>query len=371
MSQTVIGTGSPQAVKKFSALLAVDSARESYWQSRFMSAGPEAETPVQLLTDLEREQGEEITYDLSMQLRHEGVEGDNIADGKEEDLKFYTDSVKIDQLRVPMGTGGRMTKKRTKIDLMKSALARGKDWWSRRFDELFFTYAAGARGVNSDYGLPMNFTGRTNNPLVAPDAAHIVYGGLSTAQNTMVATDKMTAQLVRKAEARAQVLGGGITGIPGIAPCNIDGEKHYVMVMHTWQSYDMQQDTGAAGWIEINKSLTTAIGKSSPLFKGGLGMINNVILHSHKAVPMFNNYGSGANVSAARALMLGRQALICAFGDSGSKMRFDTVVETKDGGNRQIVFQGATFGVKKSAFVIDGVSRDFGLFSVDTAAAAS
>lgn len=57
-------------------------------------------------------------------------------EGNEEDLKFYTDSLYIDQARGGVNTGGRMTRKRTIHDLRKVARARQSEWWARVFDQL-------------------------------------------------------------------------------------------------------------------------------------------------------------------------------------------------------------------------------------------
>ena len=68
MGQTIIGVGDDKAVKKYSAFLAVDTPRKSYWSRKFMGDGENASMPLQRLTDLESDAGDLITFDLSMQL---------------------------------------------------------------------------------------------------------------------------------------------------------------------------------------------------------------------------------------------------------------------------------------------------------------
>jgi hypothetical protein len=135
----------------FSVFLAVDVGRKSYFSKKFMGKGEEAQTPIQMLPHLENDAGEKISYDLVMQLKMQPIEGDNTLEGKEEDLKFYTDSLYIDQMRGGVNTGGRMTRKRTIHDLRKVARVRQSEWWARIFDELIFMYLSGARGINPDY----------------------------------------------------------------------------------------------------------------------------------------------------------------------------------------------------------------------------
>ncbi len=367
MAQTIVGVNDAKAVRKFGGFLAVDVGRSSYFNKKFMGVGIEAQTPIQTLLNLENDAGDTITYDLVMQLKMQPVEGDNILRGKEEDLKFYTDSISIDQMRGGVNTGGRMSRKRTLHDLRKIARSRQTDWWARIFDELFFMYLSGRRGVNADYTFSTDYSGFAGNAFVAPDSMHLMYGGSATSKNTLTASDKFTLSLIDREVARASTMGGGTSGIPAIEPCMIEGEEHYVQVLHPWQEYDVRTNTSTGQWIDIQKAATTAEGRANPLFKGNLGMYNNVVLHKHKAVILSNDYGAGSNVMSARSLFMGRQAAVVSFGSAGSGVRYGWHEEREDRGNQVVITTGSIFGIKKTAFTIDGVSRDFGLMVADTA----
>jgi N4-gp56 family major capsid protein len=369
MAKTIVGVGDPKAVKKYSAFLAVDVGRESYFNRKFMGVGEEAQTPLQTLPHLENDAGDNVSYDLVMQLKMKPVQGDANLRGKEEDLKFYTDNLYIDQLRGGVNTGGKMTRKRTVHDLRKIARVRQSEWWSRLFDETIFMYLSGARGVNGDFIEDTDFTGYAGNAFVAPDNMHLLHGGNASSKATLDSTDTMSLALVDRLISRAKTMGGGTTGIPKIQPIKIDGEEHFCLVMHPWQEYSLRTETGAQGWLEIQKAAASAEGRSNPIFKGGLGMHNNVILHEHNSTILFNDYGAGANVNAARALFMGRQAGVVAFGSPGTGLRFDWNEELEDRGNQVVITTSSIFGVKKSAFSIDGTSRDFGVISADTAVA--
>lgn len=365
MAKTIVGLNDPKAVKKFRSQLAVDVARTSYFNKKFMGEGPDASAPIQVLRDLESDAGETISYDLSLQLKMQPVEGDDVLEGQEEDLKFYTDSIYIDQMRQGVNAGGRMARKRTLHDLRMIAKKRQADWWSRVFDELLFMYLSGARGVNTDYTFPTTYTGFGNNAMAAPDANHILYAGAATSKATVAATDKMTLATVDRLSAKSTMMGGGTEGIPSIQPIVIDGEEHFVLVMSPWQKYDLKRDAGTGGWLDVQKAAAAADGAKSPIFKGGLGMYNNVVLHEAKPIIRFTDYGAGSNIAAARALFLGNQAAVVAFGTAGSGMRFDWHEETRDNGNQLVVSTDSIFGVKKCAFN----STDFGVIAVDSAAA--
>lgn len=91
MARTIIGLNDAKAVKRWSGLLAVDTARKSYFTKKFMGVGEDSSMPIQMLPVLENDAGEQITYDLSIQLRMQPVEGDDVLEGQEEALLFYTD----------------------------------------------------------------------------------------------------------------------------------------------------------------------------------------------------------------------------------------------------------------------------------------
>ena len=91
MAQTIIGVGDDKAVKKFGAFLALDVPKKSYFLRKFMGDGQDASMPIQRITDLERDAGDLVTYDLTMQMKMQPIEGDDTLENQEEALKFYTD----------------------------------------------------------------------------------------------------------------------------------------------------------------------------------------------------------------------------------------------------------------------------------------
>lgn len=373
--RTIVGVGDAKAVKRYSAFLAVDTAKESYFNRKFMGVGEEAQTPLQTLPHLESDAGEEISYDLVMQLKMQPVEGDNTLRGKEENLQFYTDSVKIDQMRGGVNGGGKMSRKRTIHDLRKIARVRQSEWWARLFDELLFMYLSGARGTNKDFILPLTYAGFAGNAFVTPDQYHRLYadnsGTVAANAGAITTAHKMNLALVDRAVTRATTMGGGVTGVPQMAPIRINGEEHYVLIMHPLQEQDLRVATATGSWLDIQKAAAASEGRNNPIFKGGLGMYRNVVLHSHKSVIRFasgdasgdgNNFGA----AAARALFLGRQAGVVAFGSPGSGLRFGWTEETEDRGNQVVITTDSIFGVKKTSFTTSAGACDFGVLALNT-----
>lgn len=356
--RTIVPFGDPKAVRKWSGKLFLDTLAKSYFNRRFI--GESDNSAIQRLTDLESGPGDSIHYDLSVQLRGDPTYGDNVAEGTEEDLKFFGDDVYIDQLRKPVSQGGKMTQKRTAHDLRKTAKDRLSDYWSKFMDEMHFIYLSGARGVNGFYQ-PLNWSGHANNPIQAPDSGHIMYSGAATSKATVTNTDTMTRQTIEKAVVKARMMRELDVTDASVLPLKINGEDHYVALMSPFDEYNMRTAAGDTGWLEIQKAAAAAEGKNNPIFKGGLGMINNVVLHSHESVVRFNDYGTGTNLPASRTLFMGRQAGVVAYGSS-SGMRFSWKEELKDYGNLRNVIAGTIMGIKKTRFN----GKDFGIISIDS-----
>lgn len=360
MGQTTIPFGDPKAQKRWSGQLFVETAKKSYFE-RFI--GESENSIIQRKTELDSDAGDRISFDLSVQLRGRPTSGDDRLKGKEESLKFFTDEIIIDQIRKSVSAGGKMTRKRTSHDLRKVAKDRLSDYWSMYIDELIFMYLSGARGTNEDYIEPTDYAGHANNPFRAPDAGHILYGGAATSKATLTATDTFSRLMVEKATVKARMMRARDPKTANMLPVTVEGEKHYVIVMTPFQEHDLRNEVGERGWLEVQKAAAAAEGRKNPIFKGGQGMINNVVLHSHESVVRFNDYGAGSNVNAARALFMGRQAGVIAYGTAGG-LRYTWQEEVDDFGNEPTVAAGTIIGVSKTRFN----GRDFGVCAIDTAA---
>lgn len=360
MGQTVIPFGDPKAVKKWSGKLFVETTKKSYFE-RFI--GSSENSIIQRKTELESDAGDRISFDLSVQLRGKPTSGDNRLKGKEESLKFYTDEVIIDQLRKSVSAGGKMTRKRTAHDLRQVAKDRLSDYWAQYIDELMFIYLSGARGINEDFIEEADYTGHAGNELRAPDSDHVLFGGSAKSKATLTADDKMTRNLIERASVKTRMMSARNPKVANMNPVTVDGGKNYVALMTPYQAYDLRTDMGTGNWLDVQKAAAAAEGRNNPIFKGGLGMINGIVLHEHESVIRFDNYGVGGNVKAARALLLARQAAVIAYGTAGG-LRFTWKEEVDDFGNEPVVAAGTILGISKTRFN----GRDFGIIAMDTAA---
>lgn len=360
MATTVVPFGDPKAQKKWSANLAVDTRKKSYFENRFI--GVDDNNIIQRKTELETDAGDRISFDLCVQMRAKPTYGDARLEGKEESLKFYTDEVIIDQVRHAASAGGKMSRKRTAHDMRMVAKNRLGDYFARLVDELFFMYLSGARGINEDFIEGPDYTGFAGNAFQAPDAEHLLFGGDATSKATLAADDTMTRVVIERAANKAEMMQARNPRVANMVPVSNGSDDQYVMLMSPYQEYSLRTSEGA-GWLEIQKAAAGAEGRKNPIFMGGLGMINNVVLHKHRNVIRFSDYGTGSNVAAARALLMGRQAAVVAYGTSGG-LRYTWEEETKDYNNEPTVASGFIGGIKKTRFN----DADFGVIAIDTAA---
>ena len=361
MAQTNIPVGSQLAVKIWSPRLATDVPTKSYWNRRFI--GDSENSVIHQDSSLANAAGDKVQFDLSAKITGSPVTGDNVAEGQGKQLRFFSDEVLIDQARMPVDTGGKMTKKRTIHNLRTTARNRSSDYWATWIDQLIFMYLSGARGINADFHEPVGYAGHGGNAFTAPDSSHILYGGAATSKATITSSDKMTKALIERAETHAQMMTAIDPQSSEIVPVMVEGGDHYVVVMSPWQEHDLRvADT--TGWLDIQKAAAGAEGRNNPIFRGNLGMIKSVVLHKHRHVVRFSDYGSGTNLHASRALFMGRQAGVMAYGSS-KKLRYEWSEREWDHGNRVEILSGLVIGFKKATFN----NRDFGICALDTYAA--
>lgn len=375
MAQTKFGVNDPQEVKKWGTDLAVAINRESYFSSSMASESKRARTPIQVITDLEKGAGLEVTVDLLMPMSMEPVVQAKL-EGRGAPLKYFTDKLRIDQVRGAVGAGDTVTSKATLRNLREDAKIVMKDWWARLQDELHFIYLSGGFG-NVGQGYLWSSTNAMFgvNAITAPDAMHQMYGSpavgavTATSKATVAATDPFNLRLIDRAVAKAETMGGDGSNELSMVPVNVDGKKCYVVLCHTFQYDAMKKDATTGQWLDIQKAAAAASGSNALLFKNSGGMYADCVIHKHRNVVRFSDYGAGANLPAARALFLASQAGEIAYGSSGGAgTRYKWTEVMTDHEDQVEIGTNCIMGVKKSTYKSkDGaVTRDFGVFAMDT-----
>ncbi len=353
MAMTEYGVNDAETVKRWALDLAIEAEKEQYFK-RFM--GKDENALIRIRTDLEKEAGDRIRYTLRMKLGGDGIEGDNIIEGTsaEEKLETFTDDLLIDQRRKGTKSKGKMSEQRVLFNVRTQGRNALAIWFGEDYDEQLMMYLAGARGIDSSFHAPLAFTGRAGNSLDSPDSDHVIYGGNATGLSSIVAADKMKVDLTEKLIAKLETLD------PMIQPFRIEGENRYVLLMHTWQAYDLRVSISQGDWLEIHKATD---GMKSPIYQNALGEYAGLILHKHRNVIRFDSTtGTASGITAARALLLGAQSGMIGWGGGGSSARYDWNEETDDRGNALAITAGTIYGTKKTRFD----SKDYGIIAVDT-----
>ena len=354
MAETEFALGDALAVQIWSTSLAVEADVQQYF-AKFMTTGDD--NVIKIKTELEKQAGEKITYALRMKMTGDGIEGDNIIEGTsaEEALVFYSDYIFIDQRRKGTKSKGQMSEQRVPYKMREEGRNALASWWAEDYDQQSFIYLSGARGVDTSFHVPTSFTGRANNTVTAPDSGHILYGGSATSKATISTSDTLKVDICERIVAMIETLS------PPLMPLRINGEDKFILLMHTWQAFAMRTAISAQDWLEIQKAVSNM--QDTLIYKNSLGEYAGIIMHKHRNVIRFSDYGASGTETAARALCLGAQAGVVAWGGGQRGVgRYTWNEEKDDRGNALAITSGSIFGVKKTMFN----SKDFGVIAVDT-----
>jgi N4-gp56 family major capsid protein len=353
MAVTAFGTNDAQTVKIWSSLTLREALKATLTE-KIMGSGKGA--IIQRLTELEKSAGDQIKYDLLMQMTGAGVTGDNRMRDNEEALVYYQDTVNIDQLRNAHAFR-RMSQQRTLHDMRMDAKANLADWFAGKIDDYMFRTLCGDTTLTH---------GQT---ATAPEATHQQFSGDATVASTETdigTNDQFSLADIDYAKEMAKTL------TPPIRPVMIDGKEMYVVVLHPYSVTDLRLDVGASAystWPDI-QMYANKRGLSNPIFTGALGVYNGMILFESNRIHLS---ATGSNVR--RNLFLGAQAGVFAMGgayDNIEKQRVgkDNLMswyeETDDYGNEKGISVGAIFGMNKSVFN----SLDYGLVTISSYAVA-
>jgi len=365
MARTVIPVGDPKAKVIYSAFLAKEFAGQSFFVGMLSASDFEQRTkqsylstspnmPIQRLRDLESSQGDTIKFDLVAQLGGQPTYGDNQLKGKEEKLTFYTDEVKIEQVRHGVDTGGRMSKKRTIHDLRKIAKDRLVTWLARFYDESIMCYLAGTRGIaTNNWLLDTSFSGFGGNPLQAPDEDHILgihNGSVTSDIDDIDADDTFSLAYLEELDYKLSQMENAPQ------PLYDKDEPYYVILMHSAAKKQLRTSTSTNDWLDIQKNAGVR-GSDNPIFRGALGRYGKFVLHDYGKVPITKNTG---DVTVARTLCLGAQAAVIAWGDAGNEFQYNWHEELEDRGNVLVVDIDFICGIKKTRFN----GKDFGVITL-------
>lgn len=325
------------AVKRWSKGLMKEALKKTF-ALQFMGEG--TNNLIQVKTELNKSEGDRITFGLRQQLTGAGTQGDNALEGNEEGLETYSQNVTIDQLRHAVRSKGKMSEQRVPFSVREEAKDGLSDWWADRIDTWLFNQLSG-NSAQTD----VRYTGM--QAATAADSDHQVYcgtGSTSSEGAISASTDQVfSLTLIDKAVERAKL------AVNKFRPVRAGNGEYFVCFLHPYQVTDLRTSTSTGQWLDIQKAaLQGGNIKESPIFTGALGVYNNTILFESTRLPSFTT-AEGAG-KGRRAVFCGAQAAVMAFGRGSGANTFSWVEELFDFENQLGVAAGCIGGAVKTRF---------------------
>jgi N4-gp56 family major capsid protein len=365
MATTSYGVNDALAVKLFSKELAVEALKATEVAPLF---GKSANSIIQIKTDTQKGKGDKITFGLRMQLSGDGFTEGETAEGNGESLTTYSDSILINELGHVVGVKSDNTidAQRVHHNLRDEAKDGLVDWWAKRIAVSTFNQLCG-NTATSGTGFPSSSKYTGLNTVTAPSSGRILRaGGLAT--DALVGADSTAIfdiTLIDKCVEIAKT--GGSGDLMAIRPAKVDGDEYYVMYLHPSQVTSMRTNTSTGQWQDIQKAaMAGSAASKNPIFTGALGVYHNVVLRESQNLPLAVNASTSAAIAnTRRAVFLGAQAGVAAFGMDKTLGRYRWNEELYDHKRKLEVSGWTIWGMKKTIFN----SSDFGSIVVSTYAA--
>ena len=412
---TVVNSGSAAANKIFNAALFVESTRRNSMTNMLTGTAPKSVSkdkvdprkqtspgaPIVRITDLSKQAGDEVTMDLFHQLTGRPTMGDRKLAGRVESLTQSQFTLKINQGRHVVSSGGRMTQQRTAHNLKQTAKAMIGPWWARLDDQLTLVHMAGARGTDNkaDWVVPLEsdeeFSEICVNTLLPPTYDRHVFGGDATSFETIDSADKFSLAEVDKLRLKLDEMAFPLQPVQFEGDPMAEDNPFYVLLVTPRQWHDFSTSTNqytggdALRKLQANASQRMSIFKH-PIFLGDCAMWNGILIKkmsrnitfaSGTTVTVCTNSANAATTQVTagtkigRALCLGAQALATGFGRAGKDEEgggfFKLHSEPTDHGNEWEHSIWWMNGKKKVRFKgTDGRINDHGVIALDTAESA-
>lgn len=332
--ETGKGTNDPATKKAWEEKLFRDAMPLVYWKNMMGSGN---DSPVQVNTALEKDQGDEVTFTLINRLVGAGVVGDDILSGNEEELDDATFKVALQQYRHGVKSAGALSRQRAVWEMQPEARAALKQWMAEKIDQLCFS----ALVANPTQIAYRDGTG-----------VNTYANSLATATAALNATNSRFNMNFFSYLATLAQTGRGRDFKP-LNPIKVNGGNFWVFVCHPDVLFDIKTDTN----FQQAQREAQERGKDHPIFTGATAVYDGIVVRAHEFMPKALN-GGGGSVPWAQCALMGTQALAWAWGT-----RPEANEEETDHKNKKAWSIRMIAGVRKPTF--DG--RDFGSLGVAVA----
>ena len=356
-------------------------ARNASFVNQF--AGTGQNSAVQRITELTKsEKGTKANLTLLADMTGDGITGDNTLEGNEEALRAYDITIELDQLRFANRIAGRVADQKTIVNFRETSRDMLAYAMADRIDQLAFLTLSGVAYTHKTNGALRPTSASAGHELVdlefASDVSapttnrHRRVSGTTLAAGdttAVTATDKLAYRHI--VELKAYAKDNYIRGLRAAG-----NQEVFHLFVTPQQMADLKLDSDFLANVR-NAGIR---GPSNELFAGSSSlMVDGVMVHefrhvfstegattgtSSNAGAAGYKWGADADVTGARALFVGAQAL--AMADIGLP---EIVEDTFDYGNQLGISVGKIFGLRKPKYNADinGGVEDFGVVCLDTA----
>jgi len=364
--------------------------------------------PIVRAEDLSKNKGDEITFHLDNPISGYPIMGGEYAEGRGVGMSFSEDRMRINQARFPVDMGNTMTQIRSPYDLRRLGRPKAQQLMNDYLDQSTLVHLAGARGYHDnkiEWRVPLashpRFAEIMVNRVKAPTKnRHLVAaaGSVSEPVNnagelTIATTDLFNMTIVDALRSWMDQ----ITLPP--PPVEFDGDQAAtdspirVALVSPAQYSGFATDPNFRTY-QANAMQRARLAKDHPLFLGDVGLWNGILIvkmpkpirfYAGDTMQICASYTTetetsviipasfGTTFAVDRAILLGGQALVQAFGKSEhSGMPFFWSEVTADHGDKMEILIGAILGMSKVRFAVDAgesapIITDHGVTVLDTA----
>lgn len=364
MAVTTYGVNDALANKLWSKKLAAETSKATAIAPLI---GTSTNSIIQLKDETQKSSGDKVTFGLRTQLIGDGVTENETLEGNEEALSTWSDSILINELAhaVRVKNDQTIDAQRVPFSLREEANAGLVDWYSDRMSLMFFLHVCGYTAPTIAFEgrmLTLNSKHCGFNTRLAPSTGRIVRAGAVANDESLGNTNIFTLDLIDKAVEKAKLAN------PKIRPIMVEGSKKYVCYLHPIQVTSLRTNTSTGQWLDITKAVYQGSKANNPIYDGSLGEYNNVILREAEHVTPGVTSSTGATISTVRrAVLLGAQSAVAAFGMKTTPEKYKRVEELFDYQRELGVSVQTVLGMKKTRF--DNNSEDFGCIVISSYAA--
>lgn len=360
MAVTTFGVNDALAVRLWSKKLATEVSKATAISSMI---GTGTNSILQLKDETTKGAGDNVTFGLRTQLIGDGVSENEVLEGNEEALSTFSDTLRINELNhaVRVRNGQTIDAQRVPFDLREEATAGLADWYADRISLAAFMQWAGFTAPQ------IAFEGRTisikpvHYLFNAPTApTRVLRPNARANDQSIISTDIFNLNLIDFAVEQAKLAN------PKIRPVRVNGENKYVLYLHPAQITDLRTNTSTGQWLDIQKAVYQGSKQNNPIYDGSIGEYNGVIIReAEHVVPGVNSSTNAQITTVRRAVLVGAQSGVVAFGMKNTGQKYKTIEELFDYQRELGVSVQAVLGLKKTVFN----GNDFGAIVISTYAA--